>query len=77
MQQIMTHTADDYIFLQSAEIFSNAVVSLQNKEGKELAIKKMVNTNYLTIEAKLPEGEYFLVVDENGKQWKRSVYIGE
>ncbi len=77
MQQIMTHTADNCIYLQSAEIFKNAIVSLINKEGDEMTNQKMVNTNYLTIDAKLPKGEYLLVVVENGKQWKRSVFLGE
>ena len=71
----MTHSTDKCIFLQSSEIFQNALVSIRDREGIEFIKQKMMNTNYLSIETKLPEGEYLLIVEEDGKLWKRSVYI--
>ena len=75
MQQIMAHSTDKCIFLQSSEIFKNALVSIRDREGIEFIKQKMMNTNHLSIETKLPEGEYLLIVEEDGKLWKRSVYI--
>ncbi len=76
MQRIMTHTTGKSIFLQSAEIFQNATVSLLNKNGEKISSQKMIKTNYLPIEGKHPKGEYHVVVKEDGNEWKRSVYLG-
>lgn len=75
MQQIMAHTTDKYIFLQSSEIFKNALVSIRNPEGNRIILKKIRNTNYMSLETKLPTGEYTLIVEEDGKFWKRNIYL--
>ena len=77
MQQIMTHTAYKCIYLQSAEIFNNAQVSIKNLQGIEMINQRIINTNYLSLETKLPEGEYIIIVEENGKQWKRNIFLRE
>lgn len=71
----MAHTTDKYLFLQSSKIFKNALVSLRNQEGNRFLLKKMCNTNYLSFEPKLPSGEYTLIVEENGKLWKRNIHL--
>ena len=71
----MTHTTDNCIYLQSAEIFKNALVSVRNNLGIEFIKQNMINTNYLSIETTLPKGEYLLIVEEEGNSWKKSVYL--
>ena len=75
MQHIMTHTNNNCVYLQSAEIFNNANVCIKDKEGVEMINQKMVKTNYISIETKLPKGDYLLIVEELGKIWKRHIYI--
>lgn len=71
----MTYTTSDFIMLQSAEIFTNAIVTIKNNDGEVLIKDKMLQTNYLTIDSGLPKGEYIIIVEENGKQWKRNILI--
>jgi len=75
MQQIMTHTTQKCIYLQSAEIFNNAQVSIRNLDGTKVMTQQIINTNYLCIDTKLPDGEYIVIVEENGQQWKRNIFL--
>jgi len=71
----MAHTNNSSIYLQASEIFNNATICIKTKEGVEIIKKKMIKTNYISIETKLPKGNYLVIVEESGQIWKRHIYI--
>ncbi len=75
MQHILTHTRNNILFLQTAEIVKEGIVSILDQEERILAQFKMEQTNYLSREIELPNGQYSIHFEELDFSWKKQILI--
>ncbi|NPD46887.1 MULTISPECIES: hypothetical protein [unclassified Lentimicrobium] len=75
MQHILTHTHNNTLFLQTAEIVQNGTVSILDQNERVLAQFKMEQTNYLSQEIELPSGPYSIHFEELDFSWKKQILI--
>lgn len=75
MQHILTHTHNNTLFLQSAEIVEKALVSILDQTENTLLQFEMCKTNFFSTEIKLPKGHYSLLFEETNFSTKKNIHL--